>query len=1412
MKKTFTILIAALMLLTMISQPTRLWGQERGTSNYTITFKTASNDNPSAYTTSTTCSSIVSGGSDYLTGNLVTATKVYGPGTYGLKMGTSSQGGVIKMNLSTAGQAYVISVVVRAKRYNSGTAATIAVNGETAKSTTSSFADYTFTINDDITYLQLNASKYLWVESIVVNYTTYTVTYNANDANATGSTVDSDSPYKKGASVTVMDCGFEVAGKTFDGWYTNSSYTGTKYVSGDTYTNSISDDVTFYAKWTSSSPTLSVEPEEAETFTYSHGDGPSEEQMFQVTLVNSSNDITVSVESDDDVFEITDDVEYGVSDLTISSGDYFAVRLAEGLDIGSYSGTITITSAGATPIEIELSGTVTGYTVTYKHGNGGTGDDYVDNNGGSGYEYHTDVTVLGNGSGDDEPNFSKTGYSFARWDTAENGPGAPYNPTEQIENIEDNVTLYAQWTRNSYGYTLTKTGEIEHATAQLKNGDDVIGGSDEIPYDTEVTIDVTPDDGYAYTVSVKDSGNNDVTVTNNKFNMPASAVTVTVNISESYNITVGSPAHGSVSVDGSVTSAAPGTTISLTATPSSGYNLAAWNVYKTGDESTTVTVTNNQFTMPSHNVTVSATFDQCVVLPYSWAGGVSSALNAVVGVTVSGAGTDYGNDHNPCNIKFDGTGDYILIKTNSRPGKVTVKVKMVGGSTTSTITIQESSNGSSFSDVADLTISGDQNDVLDLYTTNEFASTSRYVKFLFTKGSNVGVGPITIAKYSTDPEINADDTDIACDALSGSIEFTITRPVVDGVLTAEITDGNEGSWLSLTPGTYTTEVPFTCSANATDSDRSAIVTLTYTYNTSETVTKEVTVTQGKRDYAMLTSDFTYDEGGTGVLPIGLTESGLGSAYSSSPKMKFDNTGDYLELKLGEAPVQISYKIKGNTFLGGTFKVQLSADGSSYEDLATHTTIDNSDAKTYTHICNNSSVKYIRWIYTNKSSGNVGLGNIKVSKTATNSSTLSGTNTITVGRGSTLTFSGNCSDASWLVIEEGGQLILSGGSKDGVQATFQREVEGYGSSTGKDKYILLANPTTGSINPEDVDGMLDDNYDLYYFDEAQTGAEWRNYKQGVFSLENGKGYLYANSSNITLNLAGAVPTGTSSSVTLNKKGDGTYAGFNLVGNPMSVNITSMNIGGSGCSYYKLHSSTGVFEASDAPIIVGEAFMVEAPSNGATLSLNPGSKDESGFNNDVIRLEVSNNKYKDVAFLYFGNHLPLTKINHLNDEAPMIYIHNESANQAVAVMNERSEVKTVNVNFEAKTMGSYTISAKAEKGNFSYMHLYDRLTGIDTDLLISDYTFIGSTTDSKDRFILRFEAVDTDTENEIFAYQSGNNIYVSGEGELQIFDVTGRFVMSERINGATSINADALSKGVYVLRIIGSEIKTQKIVVR
>ena len=133
---------------------------------YTITFSTGSGDGTSA-STSTACSTIVSDGSSYLSGNLATATKIYYSGSGGLKMGTSSAAGVIKMNLASS--VTPTSIVVSAKLYNSSKAATLKVNGSATQSITADFSDLTYNITSEISYLQLESSKYCWIESITVN-------------------------------------------------------------------------------------------------------------------------------------------------------------------------------------------------------------------------------------------------------------------------------------------------------------------------------------------------------------------------------------------------------------------------------------------------------------------------------------------------------------------------------------------------------------------------------------------------------------------------------------------------------------------------------------------------------------------------------------------------------------------------------------------------------------------------------------------------------------------------------------------------------------------------------------------------------------------------------------------------------------------------------------------------------------------------------------------------------------------------------------------------------------------------------------------------------------------------------------------------------------------------------------------
>ena len=75
-----------------------------------------------------------------------------------------------------------------------------------------------------------------------------------------------------------------------------------------------------------------------------------------------------------------------------------------------------------------------------------------------------------------------------------------------------------------------------------------------------------------------------------------------------YNVTVANNiANGTVTAN--PTSAKEGDEVTLTATPSTGYEFGSWNVTN-ASTSAAITVTNNKFKMPAANVNVSATFNE----------------------------------------------------------------------------------------------------------------------------------------------------------------------------------------------------------------------------------------------------------------------------------------------------------------------------------------------------------------------------------------------------------------------------------------------------------------------------------------------------------------------------------------------------------------------------------------------------------------------------------------------------------------------------------------------------------------------------------------------------------------------------------------------------------------------------------
>ena len=230
-------------------------------------------------------------------------------------------------------------------------------------------------------------------------------------------------------------------------------------------------------------------------------------------------------------------------------------------------------------------------------------------------------------------------------------------------------------------------------------------------------------------------------------------------------------------------------------------------------------------------------------------------------------------------------------------------------------------------------------------------------------------------------------------------------------------------------------------------------------------------------------------------------------------------------------------------------------------------------------------------------------------------------------------------------------------------------------------------------------------------------------------------------------------------------------------------------------------------SEKAIAPMEGIFVQATAANQTVTFT--TIEPAKASNSSIALNIIGNKDKviDRAIVNFnGNTLEKLMIDENNTK---IYIPQNNNRYAVACGETKGSMP---VNFKAAETGKYTISVNAEGLDMDYFHLIDRLTGEDVNLLIEDsYSFIASKQDPESRFILSFTANGYNNDADAtFAYQNGSEIIVNGEGELQIFDVTGRKVMTTKINGVQTING--LNSGVYIFRVIGDTLRTQKIVVR
>ncbi len=225
-----------------------------------------------------------------------------------------------------------------------------------------------------------------------------------------------------------------------------------------------------------------------------------------------------------------------------------------------------------------------------------------------------------------------------------------------------------------------------------------------------------------------------------------------------------------------------------------------------------------------------------VTLPWSIDGsGGSATWSSTPGLSENGLGSDYAASHSPYLAKMDGNGDYVQVRFDSPAKSVSFGVKMAGGKNTSTMTLTGSSDGTTFTDIEAFTISGKQNDIKSFTSSAAINTAYRYIRLVFTKGSNVGLGKVSISKDSTDPQIEAENVlGVSARGVTGqTLTYTLTNPVAGTDLTASC-DGSIVTSATVTPGTVT----YSVAQNTSGYARDGRITLTY-----GALVKEVKVSQ-----------------------------------------------------------------------------------------------------------------------------------------------------------------------------------------------------------------------------------------------------------------------------------------------------------------------------------------------------------------------------------------------------------------------------------------------------------------------------------------------------------------------------------------------------------------------------------------
>ena len=290
------------------------------------------------------------------------------------------------------------------------------------------------------------------------------------------------------------------------------------------------------------------------------------------------------------------------------------------------------------------------------------------------------------------------------------------------------------------------------------------------------------------------------------------------------------------------------------------------------------------------------------------------------------------------------------------------------------------------------------------------------------------------------------------------------------------------------------------------------------------------------------------------------------------------------------------------------------------------------------------------------------------------------------------------DASAFLIEDGTQVFQT---NDDVKATFLMNVLAPESwaENHTHGWQFIASPMKESMTSAfETEGI---DYDLFKY-VGEMDEEWVNYKghNGIDfeeTFKQGRGYIVSYERQTMVEFEGTLNHETSFAfpeMSFNEEDH--FANFYLLGNPFAFNMdwNDVSVNDLFDGYAVVTFDGGYKYAFDGEINVGDGFFVQTIGAEPSLSYGVNTRGRNSKKNNFINIIATGRDGSDNVIINFtdNDEEGFAKLENINKDIAEIYVKGEG--RRYGILNYENDVEEIELYFDAKRMGEYTISAVTE----------------------------------------------------------------------------------------------------------------------